>query len=154
MILNYIVVRQDTVITLFPTSYGSQLLCNSCIRLGDKKQLVSVVRFLSAYMSYNSEAYSSCFVSSINMCKGIVVDGFEVSETDIWNTCCQVSGLLELHICRPNNAVPKFHSIYSVLLKFWLKMRPYMQSARNTLRCKYMPECLEWQHNGFWCFHL
>lgn len=83
MILNYIVVRQDTVITLFPTSYGSQLLCNSCIRLGDKKQLVSVVRFLSAYMSYNSEAYSSCFVSSINMCKGIVVDGFEVSETDI-----------------------------------------------------------------------
>lgn len=83
MILNYVVVRQDTVITLFPTSYGSQLLCNSCIQLGDEKQLVSLIRFLSAYMSYNSEAYSSCFVSSINMCKGIVVDSFEVSETDI-----------------------------------------------------------------------
>lgn len=136
MILNYIVARQDTFITLFPTSYGSQLLCNSCIWLGDEKQLVSLVRFLSACMSYNSETYSSCFVSSINMCKGIVVDSFEVSLTDIWNTCCQVSGLLELHICCPNNAVPKFHTVYFVLLKFWLKMRPYMQSARNTLRCK------------------
>jgi len=83
MILHYVVVRQDTVITLFPTSYGSQLLYNSCIRLGDEKQLVSPIRFLSAYMSYNSEAYSSCFVRSINMCKGIVVDSFEVSETDI-----------------------------------------------------------------------
>lgn len=113
--------RQDAVITLFPTSYGSQLLCNSCIWLGDEKQLVSL-RFLSAYMSYNSEAYSSCFVSSINMCKGIVVDSFEVSETDIWNTCCQVSDLLELHICCPNNAVPKFRTVYFVLLKFWIKM--------------------------------
>jgi hypothetical protein len=68
---------------LFPTSYGSQLLFNSSLRLGDEKQLVSLVRFLSAHMSYNSEGYSSCFVSSVNIYKGIVVDSFEVSETDI-----------------------------------------------------------------------
>lgn len=65
---------------------------------GMRKQLVSLFRFLSAYMSYNSEVYSSCFVSYINMCKDTVVDSFEVSETDIRYTCCQVSGLLELRI--------------------------------------------------------
>lgn len=44
---------------------------------------------MSAYMSYNSEAYSSSFVSSITICKSIVVDGFEVSET-----------IFEIHVAR------------------------------------------------------